>query len=54
MSGLPWYKRDPEAFIDGCVRGNLTLEEVGAYTLMIEEMYRSGAPLVETPRQGWA
>ena len=54
MSGLPWYKRDPEAFIDGCVRGNLTLEEVGAYTLLIDEMYRSGAPLVDTPRHGCA
>lgn len=52
MSGLPWYKRDPSAFIEGCVRGNLTLEEVGAYALLIDEMYRRGGPLVDDPRQG--
>lgn len=52
MSGLPWYKRDPAAFIAGCVSGNLTLEEVGAYTLLVDEMYRRGGPLVDDPRQG--
>lgn len=54
MSGLPWYKRDPNAFIEGCTAGNLTLEEVGAYTLLIDEMYRSGRPLVDNPRHGCA
>ena len=54
MSGLPWYKRDPGAFIDGCARGNLTLEEVGAYTLLVDEMYRRGGPLVDDPRHGCA
>jgi uncharacterized protein YdaU (DUF1376 family) len=54
MSGLPWYKRDPNAFIEGCVAGNLTLEEVGAYTLLIDEMYRRGGPLLDDPRHGSA
>lgn len=54
MSGLPWYKREPGAFIDGCAAGNLTLEEVGAYALLIDEMYRRGGPLVDDPRHGCA
>lgn len=54
MSGLPWYKRDPDAFIRGCADGQLTLEEVGAYALMIDEMYRRGAPLIDEPRAGCA
>lgn len=54
MSGLPWYKRDPDAFISGCVNGKLTLEEVGAYALLIDEMYRRGGPLVDDPRHGAA
>lgn len=54
MSGLPWYKRDPDAFIRGCADGQLTLEEVGAYALMIDEMYRRGGPLVDDPRSGCA
>lgn len=54
MSGLPWYKRDPDAFIRGCADGQLTLEEVGAYALMIDEMYRRGGPLIDDPRAGCA
>ena len=54
MGGLPWYKRDPNAFITGCENGNLTLEEVGAYTLLIDEMYRRGGPLVDDPKHGCA
>lgn len=54
MSGLPWYKRDPDAFITGCANGNLTLEEVGAYALLIDEMYRRGGPLVDDPKHGCA
>jgi uncharacterized protein YdaU (DUF1376 family) len=50
MSGLPWYKRDPDAFIRGCADGQLTLEEVGAYTLLIDEMYRRGGPLRDDGR----
>jgi len=50
MSGLPWYKRDPSAFLDGCATGNLTLEEVGAYAILIDEMYRIGRPLVDNAR----
>lgn len=50
MSGLPWYKRDPDAFIRGCTDGQLSLEEVGAYSLLIDEMYRRGSPLVDDAR----
>lgn len=52
MSGLPWYKRDPNAFLEGCSRSNLSLEEVGAYAILIDEMYRRGSPLVDDPRHG--
>jgi len=54
MSGLPWYKREPAAFLEGCARSNLTLEEVGAYALLIDEMYARGGPLVDDPRHGCA
>lgn len=54
MSGLPWYKRDPGAFIEGCASGNLTLEEVGAYALLIDEMYRRGRPILDDARHGAA
>ena len=54
MSGLPWYKREPAAFLEGCARSNLTLEEVGAYSILIDEMYRGGGPLVDDPRHGCA
>lgn len=54
MSGLPWYKREPVAFLEGCARSNLSLEEVGAYSILIDEMYRTGGPLVDDPRHGCA
>lgn len=54
MSGLPWYKRDPDSFIRGCADGQLTLEEIGAYTLLIDEMYRRGGPFIDEPRAGCA
>lgn len=54
MSGLPWYKRDPEAFIRGCADGQLTLEEVGAYALILDEMYRRGGPIIDDARAGCA
>lgn len=54
MAGLPWYKREPAAFLEGCARSNLTLEEIGAYAVLIDEMYRGGGPLVDSPRHGCA
>jgi uncharacterized protein YdaU (DUF1376 family) len=39
---MRWYKRDPAAFIGGVV--GLTLEEVGAYALILDDLYhRNGA-----------
>lgn len=54
MSGLPWYKRDPDAFLEGCSSANLSLEEVGAYSILVDEMYRRGGPLVDDARHGSA
>jgi len=34
---MKWYKRDPDAFKGGVAA--LTLEEVGAYTLILDELY---------------
>lgn len=44
---MPWYKRDPEAFLVGVER--MTLEEVGAYALLIDHMYLRGGPLRDSP-----
>lgn len=40
MAGLPWYKHEPEAFIEGVV--GMSLEEIGAYTLLLNHMYHRG------------
>src|SRR5262245_38644321 len=34
---MRWYKRDPDAFAFGTI--GLTLEEIGAYTLILDAMY---------------
>jgi uncharacterized protein YdaU (DUF1376 family) len=34
---MKWYKRDPEAFKGGTL--GLTLEEIGAYTLLLDDIY---------------
>jgi uncharacterized protein YdaU (DUF1376 family) len=47
MTGLPWYRREPEAFIEGV--SDMSLEEVGAYALLIDHMYMKGGPIKDAP-----
>lgn len=37
---MKWYKRDPDAFKGGTL--GLTLEEIGAYTLLLDDIYARG------------
>lgn len=48
MSNRPWYRRFPDRFIAGTVR--LTLEEKGAYSLVLDLMYVRGGPIADEPR----
>lgn len=44
----PWYRRFPDNFIGGTV--GLTLEEKGAYSLVLDLMYVRGGPIPDEPR----
>ena len=44
----PWYKRYPADFIDGTV--GLSLEEKGAYSLILDLIYARGAPIKDDAR----
>lgn len=44
----PWYRRFPDNFIGGTV--GLTLEEKGAYSLVLDLMYVRGGPIQDEPR----
>lgn len=48
MGRLTFYRRNPEEFIDGVV--GMTLEEVGAYTLLLDLMYARGGAIPDSPR----
>jgi len=48
MSERPWYRRFPDNFIAGTV--GLTLEEKGAYGLIIDLIYVRGGPVPDEPR----
>jgi uncharacterized protein YdaU (DUF1376 family) len=43
MSGRPWYKHYPSNFITGCL--NLSLEEIGAYIIILDHIYDRGGPV---------
>lgn len=45
---LPWYRRFPDNFIAGTV--GLSLEEKGAYSLVLDLMYVRGGPVPDEPR----
>lgn len=45
---LPWYRRFPDNFIAGTV--GLTLEEKGAYSLVLDLIYVRGGPVPDEPR----
>ena len=44
----PWYRRFPDNFIAGTV--GLTLEEKGAYSLVLDLIYVRGGPVPDEPR----
>lgn len=47
-SDRPWYKRYPSNFIQGTM--DLTLEERGAYSLVLDLIYDRGGPIPNDPR----
>jgi uncharacterized protein YdaU (DUF1376 family) len=48
MSNRPWYKRYPADFIAGTL--SLTLEEKGAYSVVLDLLYDRGAPIPDDAR----
>ena len=48
MTARPWYRRFPDNFIGGTV--GLSLEEKGAYSLILDLMYVRGGPIPDEPR----
>jgi uncharacterized protein YdaU (DUF1376 family) len=48
MSGLDWYKRDPRDFIHGTM--GMTLEEKGAYSIVLDLIYSHGGPIPDDSR----
>ena len=48
MKTRPWYRRFPDNFIAGTAR--LTLEEKGAYSLVLDLIYARGGPIADEPR----
>lgn len=51
MRGSPWYKRYPSDFIAGTV--GLSLEQKGAYSLILDVIYDRGGPVPDDARY-WA
>lgn len=48
MSARPWYKRYPADFIAGTLA--LTLEEKGAYSIVLDLIYDRGEPIDDDPQ----
>lgn len=48
MSSNPWYKRYPSDFIAGTL--GMTLEEKGAYGIVLDLIYDRGRPIPDDPR----
>lgn len=48
MSRRPWYKRYPADFIAGTTQ--LTLEEKGAYSIVLDLIYQTGGPIEDDSR----
>jgi uncharacterized protein YdaU (DUF1376 family) len=44
----PWYRRFPDNFLGGT--NGLTLEEKGAYGVVIDMIYQRGGPIADEPR----
>lgn len=48
MRGRPWYKRFPADFLAGTMA--LTLEEKGAFSVVLDMIYDRGGPIPDDPR----
>ena len=48
MKARPWYRRFPDNFLAGTAR--LTLEEKGAYNVVLDLIYARGGPIADEPR----
>lgn len=48
MSARPWYKRYPADFIAGTLQ--LSLEEKGAYSIVLDLIYDRGGPIPDDPQ----
>lgn len=48
MKTRPWYRRYPDNFLTGMAR--LTLEEKGAYNVVVDLIYARGGPIADEPR----
>lgn len=44
----PWYRRFPDNFLGGI--NGMTLEEKGAYAVVIDMIYQRGGPIADEPR----
>lgn len=44
----PWYRRFPDNFLGGT--NGMTLEEKGAYSVVIDMIYQRGGPIADEPR----
>ena len=49
MGTLRWYKRDPRAALIGMQ--SMTLEQIGAYNLILDLLYIHDGAIVDHPRQ---
>lgn len=49
MTSNPWYRRFPDNFIAGVAE--LSLEETGAYSLILDMIYSRVAPIEDNPRR---
>lgn len=47
MSGLAWYRRYPSNFLQSTTM--LTVEEKGAYSVLLDMMYQNGGPIPDDP-----
>lgn len=48
MHSRPWYRRYPDNFIAGVA--GLSLEEKGAYSMVLDLIYARGGPIADEPR----
>jgi uncharacterized protein YdaU (DUF1376 family) len=48
MMAQPWYRRFPDNFLGGT--NGMTLEEKGAYSVVIDMIYQRGGPIADEPR----